>query len=176
MKLNLDFEAPIAEIEKMLNKLKSLPEHKNGVLDTQIQALEKVITDQDVYKRISNVNSLTLEITQDCNLRCRYCGYSGLYQSYRPHQSKRRHRGKRSAHPPCRRDPEVATQTSHHWRYSRNRKHSPPHRNQGIAVIWQSGYQRARNRRRVSICLGSGAVLIGGRWLLLSVLQKFVDE
>ena len=73
------------KIARQLDKQIDIPA---SFYETQIQSLNKVITDEEVCKRIANVNSLTLEITQNCNLRCRYCGYSGLYQSYRTHQSK----------------------------------------------------------------------------------------
>lgn len=32
---------------------------------------------------------LTLQVTQQCNLRCAYCAYSGIYEGNRTHSSKR---------------------------------------------------------------------------------------
>lgn len=33
----------------------------------------------------TNMNTLVLEVTQNCNFRCRYCTYSGNYYNYRSH-------------------------------------------------------------------------------------------
>ena len=35
------------------------------------------------------VKQLTLQVTQQCNLRCHYCAYSGLYTMNRTHCGKR---------------------------------------------------------------------------------------
>ena len=35
----------------------------------------------------SNVRQLTLRVTNDCNLRCDYCSYSGCYRTQKPHSS-----------------------------------------------------------------------------------------
>ena len=44
------------------------------------------ISEEDIIQNLKNVKDLTLELTQNCNLRCKYCTYSGLYKSRRPHQ------------------------------------------------------------------------------------------
>ena len=38
-------------------------------------------------KRIANARQLTIEITQGCNMRCKYCVYSGKYEYERTHSS-----------------------------------------------------------------------------------------
>jgi len=44
------------------------------------------VKDETTFLRdISNINQLTLEVTQNCNLKCRYCIFSGGYSSFRSH-------------------------------------------------------------------------------------------
>jgi hypothetical protein len=33
----------------------------------------------DIKKQIANTNQLTFEVTDFCNLKCKYCGYGELY-------------------------------------------------------------------------------------------------
>ena len=35
---------------------------------------------------LGKISTFTIEVTQDCNLRCRYCCYSGIYENRRVHQ------------------------------------------------------------------------------------------
>lgn len=44
----------------------------------------------DIKKRIESnrLNSLTLNVTHDCNLRCKYCIYSGFYKHQRIHEKE----------------------------------------------------------------------------------------
>jgi uncharacterized protein len=37
---------------------------------------------------LPNINTFVLEITRDCNLRCNYCCYSGIYRHSRTHEKK----------------------------------------------------------------------------------------
>jgi uncharacterized protein len=37
----------------------------------------------------TRMNQLTLQVTQQCNLRCEYCAYSGIYDNNRTHSNKR---------------------------------------------------------------------------------------
>lgn len=37
----------------------------------------------------TRMRQLTLQVTQQCNLRCAYCAYSGIYEGNRTHSSKR---------------------------------------------------------------------------------------
>jgi len=49
------------------------------------------ISDDEIRANLSDANVLILELTQNCNLRCRYCSFSGIYDSYsyRGHNTKR---------------------------------------------------------------------------------------
>ncbi|RJP26264.1 MAG: radical SAM protein [Candidatus Omnitrophota bacterium] len=40
------------------------------------------------YTYSNYINQLTLEVTQRCNLNCRYCIFSGIYEQSRPHTKK----------------------------------------------------------------------------------------
>lgn len=61
------------------------------VPDSYFKLIKKKLTgnipEKEVYKNLSNTNSLCLELVQSCNLRCGYCIYSGIYNSHRIHQS-----------------------------------------------------------------------------------------
>ena len=50
MKVSLDFEAPIDEMEKMLHKLKELQKESGGELSSQINELE-----EKLHKRRGNL-------------------------------------------------------------------------------------------------------------------------
>lgn len=67
-----------------LNKLQS-----NGYLsETKVHKIEHPFT--EILPRLleESVQGITLQVTQQCNLRCKYCVYSGEYES-RGHSQKR---------------------------------------------------------------------------------------
>lgn len=44
--------------------------------------------DEGEYNRsLANINQMVLELTQSCNLRCKYCLYSGEIPDFRPHNT-----------------------------------------------------------------------------------------
>ena len=43
------------------------------------------------HKLNNCVSQITLQVTQQCNLRCGYCAYSGIYSDNRTHSKKRMH-------------------------------------------------------------------------------------
>lgn len=53
-----------------------------------IRSENEPLTKIAVEQTLSNINSLILEITQNCNFRCRYCVYGGTYLYYRHHNKK----------------------------------------------------------------------------------------
>lgn len=55
MKLNLDFEAPVAEIEKMLEKLKSLSKHGDDGFSEQVRELEDKVQKRrkEIYENLT---------------------------------------------------------------------------------------------------------------------------
>ena len=40
------------------------------------------ITKEEVVRNLINLKQLTFEVTDDCNLQCKYCGYGELYSGY----------------------------------------------------------------------------------------------
>lgn len=38
--------------------------------------------EDDIDNAIANLNQLTFEVTDSCNLKCKYCGYGELYNDY----------------------------------------------------------------------------------------------
>lgn len=42
----------------------------------------KLITGKDVERNLINLKQLVFEVTDACNLRCKYCGYADLYEGY----------------------------------------------------------------------------------------------
>lgn len=54
------------------------------------RSIQREVPEAQVKRAIVNSETITLEVTQDCNLRCRYCPFSGShYESYRTHNPKR---------------------------------------------------------------------------------------
>lgn len=64
------------------------------IKDTFLKNLKKIIVentniDEKVIKsRFKNLRQLIFEITQDCNLNCRYCAFSGIYNFKRRRNKK----------------------------------------------------------------------------------------
>ncbi len=40
------------------------------------------ISHKDIEYNLINLKQITFEITDDCNLVCKYCGYGDLYYGY----------------------------------------------------------------------------------------------
>lgn len=47
------------------------------------------ISSEEINRSLANSKSLVLQLTQDCNLRCKYCSYNGHYKSKRMHLNKK---------------------------------------------------------------------------------------
>jgi predicted nucleic-acid-binding Zn-ribbon protein len=46
------------------------------------------ITVDDIATQLSNLPQLTFEVTDACNLRCKYCGYGEFYEDYDKRENK----------------------------------------------------------------------------------------
>jgi uncharacterized protein len=61
-------------------------------LSSHVESLSRIkpgmITKEGILRELANVSTLLLEITDDCNLRCRYCVYSGKFHDRRVHGKK----------------------------------------------------------------------------------------
>jgi len=60
---------------------------KGYFLDVDIQEIKHPDTDMMPYYLTRKLQKLTLQVTQNCNLRCSYCVYGGMYET-RPHAKK----------------------------------------------------------------------------------------
>ena len=49
---------------------------------------EKTINSKDILRNILNLKQLTFEVTDNCNLKCKYCGYGELYSWYDAREAK----------------------------------------------------------------------------------------
>lgn len=58
----------------------------NPVMDSQAYQVVRFNTPTSAC--VNRINMFTVEITQQCNLRCTYCCYSGKYQNRRAHNPK----------------------------------------------------------------------------------------
>jgi len=47
------------------------------------------IDEENVRHYLYNLKQLVFEVTDSCNLQCKYCGYAGLYQGYDQREGKR---------------------------------------------------------------------------------------
>ena len=53
-----------------------------------LQAYPVVHFSESAYVKVDSISMFTIEMTQQCNLRCTYCCYSGEYRDRRPHKEK----------------------------------------------------------------------------------------
>lgn len=49
---------------------------------------DRRITKEEVFSNLVNLKQLTFEVTDACNLHCRYCGYGDLYFGYDKRETK----------------------------------------------------------------------------------------
>ncbi len=68
-----------------------LPGHFTPEDETKVSRnLQREITSEEIGCMLSNVSHLVLSLTDECNLRCKYCVYSGAYdKSHRRHSNKK---------------------------------------------------------------------------------------
>ena len=52
-----------------------------------IENLRKAPTDEYIEDQLSSIKSITLNITDSCSFRCKYCAYSGNYELVRAHNN-----------------------------------------------------------------------------------------
>lgn len=84
--INKEWYQSISDIEKEDLLLHAL---NNSGIRTAVPEIEfdfNFSLDQLWYAIENEIESLTLEVTQQCSLRCTYCIYSGNYQDERTHQ------------------------------------------------------------------------------------------
>jgi uncharacterized protein len=50
--------------------------------------MNRLLTAGSVASQLSNLKQLTFEVTDACNLRCKYCGYGEFYDDYDKREDK----------------------------------------------------------------------------------------
>ena len=76
------------EIKDEFNRI--IPEKlTNEKINQLIEGLKKEKSDEEIDAELCNVSNLVFGITENCNLRCSYCGYSGIYFGERTHSQKK---------------------------------------------------------------------------------------
>lgn len=48
-----------------------------------------MITAESIRQNLINLPQIVFEVTDACNLRCKYCGYAGLYEGYDKRENKK---------------------------------------------------------------------------------------
>lgn len=46
------------------------------------------LSEQQIFSQLVNLEQLTFELTDACNLKCKYCGYGSLYNTYEKRENK----------------------------------------------------------------------------------------
>ncbi|MCP4213827.1 MAG: hypothetical protein GY765_04180 [bacterium] len=76
-----------SEIE---DDLKQLYQNDQGVNEERLPAnLRAHLSYKEITKNVAGCRSLVLNITEECNFRCKYCSFSGKYHSTRSHGSQK---------------------------------------------------------------------------------------
>lgn len=51
------------------------------MFENRIKYIDK-LSKKDILKQLVNLKQLTFELTDACNLQCKYCGYGELYSTH----------------------------------------------------------------------------------------------
>ncbi|MCL1969263.1 MAG: hypothetical protein FWF65_06880 [Bacteroidetes bacterium] len=51
--------------------------------------MTKYVSSNLISYQLSNLTQITLEVTDACNLRCKYCGYGEFYEDYDKRENKK---------------------------------------------------------------------------------------
>ena len=55
--------------------------YQNLISDKNINLVYE-LQENDILHQLVNLEQLTIEVTDACNLKCKYCGYGELYNTY----------------------------------------------------------------------------------------------
>lgn len=79
----------LERIEKSLEHSHKANSQEGLFLTTRPEKLQVPWSTDDIKKHLdTSLEQLILNITEDCNLRCKYCVYSGIYKHQRVHSKK----------------------------------------------------------------------------------------
>lgn len=82
-----DFHISLEKAESYFLQYLSLEKQCN--LDECKSTFDNLLTPDMIEKALSNLKQLTFEVTDACNLSCRYCAYGELYQNYDVREHKK---------------------------------------------------------------------------------------
>lgn len=81
---------PLEEIRRGLSTLETISKSCGLFTPGPLRRRAGYVTREEVVERLKEgIKSLTLEVTEACNLRCRYCIFSGGYANWRSHGHRR---------------------------------------------------------------------------------------
>ncbi len=69
-------------------KLRYLEEHGLISITNSSEPMFRLLEEHDIADAIFNTHQIIFEVTDKCNLSCRYCGYGGLYDNYDERQNR----------------------------------------------------------------------------------------
>ncbi len=77
----------LEELDKGYNRINELAEDYNLFSPNRLKSRVPFVTEALVRENLAkdNIQQLTLELTESCNMRCRYCSFSGGYELNRVH-------------------------------------------------------------------------------------------
>lgn len=61
----------------------------NHAQDLTIPIKDLLVDEEALREKVRSLPMMTLEVTQECNLRCKYCIYNNCYEQFRPFTSRK---------------------------------------------------------------------------------------
>lgn len=77
--------------ENCPKKIKEKIEYPDILIKNNLEITKKGKSIAQIEQYLSNMGVLTFGVTQECNLRCRYCAYGGYYNEKRKHRNLKMH-------------------------------------------------------------------------------------
>jgi uncharacterized protein len=50
--------------------------------------MKRFLNKSDISYQLSNLRQIVFEVTDACNLKCKYCGYGDFYEDYDKRENK----------------------------------------------------------------------------------------
>ena len=79
----------VEEVHEALRSVRSAQREQSLLLPSYPERMAPPYNKQAVVELLNSLRHLTLNVTESCNMRCRYCVFSGQYQFNRTHSEKR---------------------------------------------------------------------------------------
>lgn len=82
-------DMPESEVRAAYTELKEASSTENYFISSRPRKIQYSLDESNLWEMLSGrLNMMTLEVTQQCNLRCAYCPYTGTYTDQRQHSPK----------------------------------------------------------------------------------------